>query len=367
MNIFKQLKINIIKIIYGLAKDHNIYINDILFSYLTIKLTHKQLYGEICTNAALVFAKAFSYTEKQIGQLIVERLKYTNYIETTNLASRGFINITLKAFIWTKAINNILLQPHNTYTENTKNKQEITLECNVIHAALLKGYNRGLIFVNALNALFIKSGYKVTKQYLQGSNYLNSTVTIYKSNIHTLDVINISNHIIYDNNLNYISLNDIILTFFSKKHTLPLKIQTRQIYEQSKSNIIFCIKYTYNLVCYILEHAKNNTLVDYIGKLCIDCNHYTQDDLELIKLLALWPQILEDIITSYEIHQIALYLQKLSMYFYNTQHKESNKNLPFIYNNDINLTVTRLALIRAIKVVIESGFDIIGIKLVVKN
>ncbi|AIL64669.1 arginyl-tRNA synthetase [Rickettsiales bacterium Ac37b] len=200
-------------------------------------------------------------------------------------------------------------------------------------------------------------------------HHIPDTITITcKNNTNCLHTLYVSNQIVSNNTENNIHIppDDMILIFLSQKYNMPLYINFNQIFDKSRNNVIFYIKYTYNLVCYILHHTKNSTPHSHINlsKLDICYSHYSKEEICLIHLLSLWPQLLEEVSISYDVHRIVLYLQKLSIYFYNIQYKDNNKNLPFIYNNDINLTVTKLALIRALKVIIESGLSIIGINVV---
>ena len=79
-------------------------------------------------------------------------------------------------------------------------------------------------------------------------------------------------------------------------------------------------------------------------------------EIELIKQLIKFPEIVEEIALTYEVHKLTKYLIDLSDAFH--RFYENNK----VIGEDKNLTQSRLSLLLATKIVFENSFDLLGIK-----
>jgi Arginyl-tRNA synthetase len=87
-------------------------------------------------------------------------------------------------------------------------------------------------------------------------------------------------------------------------------------------------------------------------------------EISLIKLMASWPNILEGAAMAREPHRIAYYLQDLSASFHSLWAKGAKKNtsLRFLSKDDLPLTLARLAMVKALTIVIASGLEVMGIE-----
>jgi arginyl-tRNA synthetase len=89
-----------------------------------------------------------------------------------------------------------------------------------------------------------------------------------------------------------------------------------------------------------------------------------EDDAELalIKLMAQWPRMVESAAVAHEPHRVAFYLSELAAEFHGLWNKgNDNKGLRFIVTDDKDLTLARLAMIRAVANVIASGLEVFGV------
>ncbi|MFQ5984454.1 MAG: DALR anticodon-binding domain-containing protein, partial [Alphaproteobacteria bacterium] len=86
------------------------------------------------------------------------------------------------------------------------------------------------------------------------------------------------------------------------------------------------------------------------------------DELDLIKTLAYWPRLVEGAAEAHEPHRLAFYLYDLAAAFHAlwTKGKEEAR-LRFVVADDRALTLARLALVRAVGLVIASGLAIFGV------
>jgi len=85
-------------------------------------------------------------------------------------------------------------------------------------------------------------------------------------------------------------------------------------------------------------------------------------ELALMRQLALWPRQVETAALAHEPHRIAFYLNDLASDFHALWNKgNDNPSLRFIMPDDSGLTVARLAMIRAVAIVIAAGLSIMGV------
>ena len=85
-------------------------------------------------------------------------------------------------------------------------------------------------------------------------------------------------------------------------------------------------------------------------------------ELALIRLLASWPRIVEGAAEAHEPHRIAFFLQDVAAQFHLLWTKGKDEaTLRFLVGGDPELTRARLALVRAVALVIASGLRVFGV------
>lgn len=154
------------------------------------------------------------------------------------------------------------------------------------------------------------------------------------------------------------SLRFIMLT---RKNDAILEFDFEKALEQSKDNPIFYVQYAYARINSVFRKYHHDTSfitpkeLDYIKYLTLD------EELNLIKYLSLFPQIITNIAKSYEPHRLAFYLLELSGLFHAYWHLgKINPEIRFISNNK-ELTLARLTLIYNIKKIISVGLTLFNI------
>ncbi len=82
-----------------------------------------------------------------------------------------------------------------------------------------------------------------------------------------------------------------------------------------------------------------------------------------MRWLALWPRLLEGAAEAHEPHRVAFYLYDLAAAFHGlwTKGKEETQ-LRFLREDDPDMTAARLALVRAVALVIASGLEVFGVE-----
>lgn len=126
--------------------------------------------------------------------------------------------------------------------------------------------------------------------------------------------------------------------------------------EESDKNPVFYLQYAHARICSILRNAAE-ALPDYKN---IDAADYSllksDEELNLIKVLSVFPDIVQSAAVTYEPHKVITYLNEVAENYHKFYH-----NNRVINTEEIALSYARLKLCEAAKIVLKNGFDIIGI------
>ncbi|KJV53380.1 DALR anticodon binding domain protein [Orientia tsutsugamushi str. Gilliam] len=158
-----------------------------------------------------------------------------------------------------------------------------------------------------------------------------------------------------------------VIRFFmlTRKNNAVLDFDLVKLQEQSRDNPVFYVQYAYVRAGSILRKAQDNANIAYeifsTNKSDFSLLS-TKEELNLIKILAIWSHMLDGAVKNFEPHRIAIYLQKLAAEFHALWNLKSHDlDYRFIVLNDDNLTAARLALATAVREIIREGLKIIGI------
>jgi len=152
----------------------------------------------------------------------------------------------------------------------------------------------------------------------------------------------------------------------TRKHDQHLDFDFAKATEQSKDNPLFYVQYA---------HARTRSAFRQAREMLPDVD--TSDaalaradfarlghaeELGLIKTLAGWPRLLEGAAETGEPHRVAFFLYDLASTFHALwTHGKEDAGLRFVVPEDRALSSARLALVRAVGVVIASGLRLIGV------
>ncbi len=153
----------------------------------------------------------------------------------------------------------------------------------------------------------------------------------------------------------------------TRKNDAPLDFDLAKVLEQSRDNPVFYVQYAHARCCSVLRHAAAafpEVAPEPAALAAAPLERLTDsDELDLMKRLALWPRLLEGAAEAYEPHRVAFYLYDLAAAFHGlwTKGKDETR-LRFLRGDDHDLTAARLALVRAVALVIASGLAIMGVE-----
>lgn len=149
----------------------------------------------------------------------------------------------------------------------------------------------------------------------------------------------------------------------TRKNDAPLDFDFDKVLEQSKDNPVFYVNYAYARVNSAVAKAGAFTDVSDATLAGVDMSGLTHEaELTVIKKLAEWPRLVEIAAKGHEPHRIAFYLYDLASDFHALYHQgSSDEALRFVQEGDSETTQAKIALIRAVAIVILHGLGILGV------
>ena len=145
-----------------------------------------------------------------------------------------------------------------------------------------------------------------------------------------------------------------------RKNEAPLDFDFARVTEQSKDNPVFYVQYAHARTCSVLRNAAEEGIPEGIP----DFDLLTDEaELGLIRRIAEYPRLLEAAALTHEPHRIAFYLFDLAGDFHALWNKgKDSPQLRFILKDELNITISRLAFLRAIRYVLANGLRILGVR-----
>ncbi|WP_032139282.1 arginine--tRNA ligase [Rickettsia tamurae] len=152
----------------------------------------------------------------------------------------------------------------------------------------------------------------------------------------------------------------------TRQNDKPLDFDLVKVKEQSRENPIFYVQYAHVRTISILSKARELMPESYnsfeAGKYDLSLLS-SEEEIEIIKLLAAWTKTLEASAKYFEPHRIAFYLINLASKFHSMWNfGKENSDYRFVIESNKELTLARLALASAIQKVIASGLEVIGVE-----
>jgi len=151
-----------------------------------------------------------------------------------------------------------------------------------------------------------------------------------------------------------------------RKSDAPLDFDFQKVTEQSKDNPVFYVQYGHARAASILRNGEIELPGVDLTPAALAKADLTQltdsGEIALARRLAEFPRIIEAAAEASEPHRIAFYLHELAAEFH--QQWNRGKDLPqlrFINVEEPLLTVARLALVHATKLVLSSGLLVLGV------
>ena len=165
---------------------------------------------------------------------------------------------------------------------------------------------------------------------------------------------------------NFVTLSDVVelvgadvarFVMLTRKNDAPLDFDFSKVLEQSKDNPVFYVQYAHARVRSVLRKAEEAGIV-------LTDTPNLEDDAEfaVAKKLAEWPRLVEIAARTHEPHRVAFYLYDLASDLHALWNKGNDKpGLRFLQDGDNAASAQKIALVRAVGVVISAGLGILGV------
>ncbi|MEM7441461.1 MAG: arginine--tRNA ligase [Pseudomonadota bacterium] len=150
----------------------------------------------------------------------------------------------------------------------------------------------------------------------------------------------------------------------TRKNDAPLDFDFALVLEQSKENPVFYVQYAHARICSVLRKASAAGLDTADAELrSADLSGLTHDaELTLMRKMAEWPRLLELAARHNEPHRIAFYLYDLAADYHSLHNLgKTQDKLRFFQADDAEASLAKLALVRAVAVVLSAGLAILGV------
>ena len=152
----------------------------------------------------------------------------------------------------------------------------------------------------------------------------------------------------------------------TRRNDQTLEFDYSAVTEQSKDNPVFYVQYAHARCSSVLRHAAEQYPDwDLTGLSLSDAPLHRltgTEELELIKKLASWPRTIEAAAEAHEPHRLTFFLYEIAAIFHSLWTKgRDDTTLRFLIDSDRELTLARLAFVKAVATVIASGLDVIGV------
>jgi len=165
---------------------------------------------------------------------------------------------------------------------------------------------------------------------------------------------------------NFVTLRDVVeqvgrdatrFVMLTRKNDAPLDFDFDKVREQSKDNPVFYVQYANARVHSVLRKAAE------AGVVLVDTPKLEDEaEFAVAKKLAEWPRLVEIAARTNEPHRIAFYLFELASDFHGLWNKGNDKqHLRFLQEGDNPASAEKIALPRAVGVVISAGLGILGV------
>jgi arginyl-tRNA synthetase len=151
-----------------------------------------------------------------------------------------------------------------------------------------------------------------------------------------------------------------------RKNDAPLDFDLAKVVEQSKDNPVFYVQYARARCASVFRQAREafpgaTFSAERLG--AADLSGLSDEaELDLIQKIAGFPRLVEAAAAAHEPHRVAFYLYDLASSFHSLWNK--GKDLPqlrFVNQTNEDSTQARLALVHALKGVLDAGLSILGV------
>ncbi|SEO53445.1 arginyl-tRNA synthetase [Salinihabitans flavidus] len=172
---------------------------------------------------------------------------------------------------------------------------------------------------------------------------------------------------------NFVTLRDVVelvgadvtrFVMLTRKNDAPLDFDFDKVLEQSRDNPVFYVQYAHARVCSVQRKAQEaGIVVDDAMLAAADLTKLDHEaEIAVAKKIAEWPRLVEIAARTHEPHRVAFYLFELASDLHGLWNKgHDDPSLRFLQEDDVDTSQAKIALARAVAVVISAGLGILGV------
>ncbi len=172
---------------------------------------------------------------------------------------------------------------------------------------------------------------------------------------------------------NFVTLREVVelvgpdvtrFVMLTRKNDAPLDFDFSKVLEQSKDNPVFYVQYASARIHSVMRKAAEAGIkVDDATLAAADLTKLDHEaELAVVKKLSEWPRLIEIAARTNEPHRVAFYLYELAGEFHALWNRGNDlTELRFLQEGDSATSQAKIALIRAVSIVISAGLGILGV------
>ncbi len=168
MNIFTTVREEVFQALRSLENEGKIPVfNEDNLKKVAVEAPRDASFGDVATNICLVMSSKAGMKPRDLAELLTSRLRENPFVETTQVAGAGFINMRLSEKFWTRQLETILKEGVHYGDSTMGGGEKVNVEFTSANPTgpLHVGHSRGAVFGDALSSLLQKAGYDVTREY----------------------------------------------------------------------------------------------------------------------------------------------------------------------------------------------------------
>jgi arginyl-tRNA synthetase len=150
--------------------------------------------------------------------------------------------------------------------------------------------------------------------------------------------------------------------FLTKTHDSQLDFDIDMVKKHDSNNPVYYVQYAHARICSIFRKAESESISMTQDPEKVVKRLVLQEEMELIRRMEEFPSILEDICLSFEAHRLTYFLTELAAQFHRYFNLGTKVPQNRIVTNDKELSQARLLLAEAVRIVLNKGLDLLGVR-----
>jgi arginyl-tRNA synthetase len=149
--------------------------------------------------------------------------------------------------------------------------------------------------------------------------------------------------------------------FLTKNHDSPLDIDIDLVKKHDSDNPVYYVQYAHARICSVFRKAASEGISLASNPEPFGTGLVLDEEMRLIRLMAEFPALLEEICKTFEAHRLTYYLTELAALFHKYFNMGNQIPEKRIITANESLTQARLVLADAIKIVLSNGLRLLGV------